>query len=319
MTNFLALAGQLLESPLWQESGPFSGTNSFLNNFFYGGGIGAWLLFFILALAAVVWLFYDSQTRRLNAPLWRIGVLLAALLLFPVILFRFTVTPLQVSEYWDLRGQIDRLERYQEPADWQDTVDALQEQINNLPVLTGFQEAIAYLGILGGLGAAAIAAAYYVTFKGLLGCPNGHIYDQILSECPECSRNTRPGPDMVFPGSFNPEPATNLGEGAPKQPARRKAQAWLAAADGRSYQLFLGETSLGRSAQNDIQIDGDTTLGRAHAKIVENNGHFRLHDLGSVNGTSLNGRRLRQPSLLEADDEILLGDNTRLRFVTTQK
>jgi len=92
----------------------------------------------------------------------------------------------------------------------------------------------------------------------------------------------------------------------------------LVSDDGSNYQLNQGDTTIGRSARNDIQISGDTTLSKAHAKIVEQNGRFRFHDLGSTNGSKVNQQRVRQPELLEADDEIQLGDNTHLRFVTSQ-
>ena len=51
------------------------GTNSFFFWYFYGlNGLGGWLLFFLLGLAAALWLMYDSQKRRLPAVGWRMGV-----------------------------------------------------------------------------------------------------------------------------------------------------------------------------------------------------------------------------------------------------
>jgi len=61
----------LLYSPVFQVP---QGTNKFFEWYFYGlGGIGGWVLFFLLALAATIWLFYDSLKRRLPATGWKIG------------------------------------------------------------------------------------------------------------------------------------------------------------------------------------------------------------------------------------------------------
>ena len=80
-----------------------------------------------------------------------------------------------------------------------------------------------------------------------------------------------------------------------------------------------GTTIIGRGSSCDIRFTNDVTLSREHVKIVEKNGYFRIIDLGSTNGTRLNGNRLRQPELLDADDEIQLGDNTVVRFVTSHR
>jgi pSer/pThr/pTyr-binding forkhead associated (FHA) protein len=103
----------------------------------------------------------------------------------------------------------------------------------------------------------------------------------------------------------------------PPLPQQPPAQAWLASRDGRTYQLYRGETLIGRSADNHIYITDDTTVSKVHAKIVEQNNHFRLYDLGSTNGTRVNGQWVRQPVLLQSNDEIQLGDRTVFRFIKT--
>jgi predicted component of type VI protein secretion system len=57
----------------------------------------------------------------------------------------------------------------------------------------------------------------------------------------------------------------------------------------------------------------DPWISWNHAKIVFEDGRFVIEDLGSSNGTTVNGRKVtRQP--LQAFDEILLG-KTKIRFV----
>ena len=67
--------------------------------------------------------------------------------------------------------------------------------------------------------------------------------------------------------------------------------------------------TLGRSSTNDVPL-GDRTLSRVHARIegVESDGPIRLVDLGSRNGTSLNGARITVPVPLAAGDRIQLGE-----------
>ncbi len=100
----------------------------------------------------------------------------------------------------------------------------------------------------------------------------------------------------------------------PRQ-ARSKTQAWLIATDGSSYQLNRELTTVGKSSQSDIQITTDNTVSRIHLKILEKDDGFILHDLGSTNGTRINGKRVGEPVFLETDDVIELGDNTRLTFL----
>ncbi len=65
----------------------------------------------------------------------------------------------------------------------------------------------------------------------------------------------------------------------------------LSTPDGRQYGLQLGENIAGRSSDCGIRIDSPRT-SRHHAKIEWDGSRARIMDLGSTNGTLLNGRRL---------------------------
>jgi adenylate cyclase len=64
--------------------------------------------------------------------------------------------------------------------------------------------------------------------------------------------------------------------------------------------------TIGRSRTCDIVLDDDEA-SRNHAEIRFVGGRYRLSDLGSVNGTWLNGRRVAIPRDLESGDEIRIG------------
>lgn len=74
---------------------------------------------------------------------------------------------------------------------------------------------------------------------------------------------------------------------------------------GRTYIVTPGNTSIGRSADNDIVLDSQD-ISRRHARIESVRGGFRIHDLNSTNGTFINGTAVRI-SDLESRDEVAFG------------
>ena len=118
--------------------------------------------------------------------------------------------------------------------------------------------------------------------------------------------------------TYSPPPAPSPVRNAPLPKRRTKVQAWLVSKDGRNFQLNLGSTTIGRSSDNDIRVL-DPEVSKHHAKIVESNGHYKLHDLGSTNGTWVNGNVVNSPIILRSEDEIRLGDSYRLQFVALER
>lgn len=77
--------------------------------------------------------------------------------------------------------------------------------------------------------------------------------------------------------------------------------------DGEEYLLpRQGETVLGRSGECDIHLS-DNRISRRHATISVRKGRAFLADLGSTNGTRLNGEKIREERLLTHGDRIELG------------
>ena len=79
----------------------------------------------------------------------------------------------------------------------------------------------------------------------------------------------------------------------------------LVAADGTVYNLERPEMKIWRSRNNDISIN-DPGLSRHHAVIRLSGGQTVLQDLGSTNGTFINGRRVHGQAILYHGDRIEL-------------
>ena len=77
--------------------------------------------------------------------------------------------------------------------------------------------------------------------------------------------------------------------------------------------LPIGEgATIGRSPTADITID-DAFASSAHARILSRGQFMYIEDMGSTNGTYLNGRRLRGPARLNLEDSVRIGD-TEYRY-----
>ena len=79
---------------------------------------------------------------------------------------------------------------------------------------------------------------------------------------------------------------------------------------GARYGLEAEVVTIGRHSQADVFLD-DITVSRRHAQIEQINGHYRVSDTGSLNGTYVNRERIDNLDLHD-EDEIQIG---RFRFV----
>ena len=87
-----------------------------------------------------------------------------------------------------------------------------------------------------------------------------------------------------------------------------KSPAWLEKPDGTRADID-GNCSIGRAAGNQV-ILADDRVSRRHAVIhAQGEGEFWLVDLGTSNGSYVNGRRLSQPGRLNHGDVIKIGSS----------
>jgi adenylate cyclase len=74
----------------------------------------------------------------------------------------------------------------------------------------------------------------------------------------------------------------------------------------KTFNLQNASTSIGRQPDNDIVFINEHSISRRHASIVQEDSEFFLVDLGSKNGTKVNGQIVKRHRLSN-DDQILLG------------
>ena len=85
--------------------------------------------------------------------------------------------------------------------------------------------------------------------------------------------------------------------------------------DDGKFSLSQGQNVIGRTDEADICLDR-TEVSRCHAMITVQGTTAIIEDLGSKNGTYVNGRQLDGPTTLNNSDEIWIGRSVaRMRFL----
>jgi hypothetical protein len=86
----------------------------------------------------------------------------------------------------------------------------------------------------------------------------------------------------------------------------------IVANDGERVQIALDPITIGRHPDCDVVLN-DQEVSRQHAEVRREDGQFLVVDLGSLNGTKVNGAGVKAPRPLEDGDVITIGAHT-LRF-----
>jgi pSer/pThr/pTyr-binding forkhead associated (FHA) protein len=82
---------------------------------------------------------------------------------------------------------------------------------------------------------------------------------------------------------------------------------------GKVYPLETPEIIIGRDATNNIPIN-DAEVSRKHAKLILQSSAYVIQDLGSTNGTFINGQRITASQVLKPGDKVTLGENIVLMY-----
>ena len=120
-------------------------------------------------------------------------------------------------------------------------------------------------------------------------------------------------PGAARPGVAQPQPATPAAPAAaPAPPAIASLEVIEGPAAGAKISMEDGSFTIGRSETGEGKLGDDGELSRRHARIVRSDGGLQIEDLGSTNGTFVNGQRISAPTGLRPGDLIGVG-TTKIR------
>jgi pSer/pThr/pTyr-binding forkhead associated (FHA) protein len=127
------------------------------------------------------------------------------------------------------------------------------------------------------------------------------------------ARDVRSSQESMILG---PQQAQSLGLVA-KAPAAPRGRLVVVASSaltpGDAYEVDSAQVTVGRGANNDIPLPDDEFASARHARIEPRRDGVFVEDVGSTNGTFVNGIRLARERRLQPGDLVRVGD-TDLRF-----
>jgi hypothetical protein len=82
---------------------------------------------------------------------------------------------------------------------------------------------------------------------------------------------------------------------------------------GATFSLEGDQLIIGRDTASNIAIN-DAEVSRKHARLTFQGGKYVIEDLGSTNGTFVNGQRLASPVVLKSGDVVSLGEQIVLMY-----
>jgi FHA domain len=113
-------------------------------------------------------------------------------------------------------------------------------------------------------------------------------------------------------GTPPPPPPAPRPAAAPAAPRTRK-RAWRlvvtepVAQKGHAYAVD-GEVTIGRGGGCAVPLTFDTFVSQVHARAFDRDGKLWVEDLGSTNGTYVNGKQVREPVMLRRGDRVQIGE-----------
>jgi pSer/pThr/pTyr-binding forkhead associated (FHA) protein len=128
-----------------------------------------------------------------------------------------------------------------------------------------------------------------------------------VANCPNCGRQFRPGAKFCSVcGTQIPQLPQVVRPSARSASPHLSTPPTLVTVDGRSFALSARVVAIGRSSGCDVVLPDDTVSGR-HAEISTDGAIYTVRDLGSRNGTWVNGQKVTAPCPLNAGDRVAFG------------
>jgi diguanylate cyclase (GGDEF)-like protein len=126
------------------------------------------------------------------------------------------------------------------------------------------------------------------------------------------------------PGGFsedtNATPLVRLSDASASGPKRPCLVIIAGPRLGEIYPVEKGELLIGRDGDMHLKLDGDESVSRRHAAVKvepgasDNGATARVRDLGSANGTWLDGRKIEGEAILREGQKIRVGQTVVLKY-----
>jgi pSer/pThr/pTyr-binding forkhead associated (FHA) protein len=86
---------------------------------------------------------------------------------------------------------------------------------------------------------------------------------------------------------------------------------------GTVFTLEGEQLSIGRDSSNEIAVN-DAEVSRRHTRLTFQGGKYVVEDMGTTNGTYVNGQRLTGPRVLKSGEVISLGEKIELVYESVE-
>ena len=114
-------------------------------------------------------------------------------------------------------------------------------------------------------------------------------------------------------GTPAPTPPPPPQPAAPAPAPRTRKRGWRlvvtepVAEKGHAYSVD-GEVTIGRGGGCAVPLTFDTFVSQVHARAFDRDGKLWVEDLGSTNGTYVNGKPVSEPVMLRRGDRVQVGE-----------
>ncbi|HAM14752.1 MAG TPA: hypothetical protein DCP91_02590 [Eggerthellaceae bacterium] len=284
-------------------------------------------IFLIATLAILIWIFFDSITKKKDqkALVPRILAIVGFFATIPAFIFRFTGNADGVTNLVKLNAETGT-PYYPGPINW---------NVNWL--VSGYGTAIAIITLVG-MVISIVALVIYASSVQRAKPPTEFVnaFDKRMSSLEqEVEKARRSATAASENASVKAGSASSLANVARSGSAPSGSSSTATIIDrkpqaatvidipstgdtvtvhsgndrGRVFDLPARDMTVGRDASADIVVD-DLKVSREHARLTYSGGAWSVLDLGSSNGTYLNGQRVAGQQQVANGDKIKLGDTT---------
>ena len=128
-------------------------------------------------------------------------------------------------------------------------------------------------------------------------------------------REPKPAPVPDNAGGATSPPLANTAPSRPGAPGQQKLGPEKLVveepAERRGVEFLLSDVlTVGRAAGCGVVLTEDTFVSQLHARVFRRDGDLFIEDLGSTNGTYLNGKKVSAASVMRKGDRLQVGRTT---------